>query len=260
METAYQTLLVKPNGKILTITIHRPEANNSMNSQLILEIGQVIDQAESNPEIKIILLQGQNGVFCTGMDFKEVSQIPTDNRAEFEKFAWGYMNLLKRFNVSSKVIISLVDGRANAGGIGFVSACDYVIATPKAEFSLSEALFGLLPANVMPFLVRRIGYQKAFTMTLTTSPIDSGRAYEIGLVDELSAEPEQALRKLLLRVDRITGKTINAMKSYFQKMWIISPEMEKIAVGQLADLLSNPEIVSGIKRFAEQGIFPWQKG
>ena len=93
--------------------------------------------------------------------------------------------------------IAHVRGKANAGGIGFVAACDIVLADSAAVFSLSELLFGLMPACVLPFLVRRIGFAKANAMTLSTQPVGVQVAREWGLVDAFEENSDNLLRKHL---------------------------------------------------------------
>ena len=91
-----------------------------------------------------------------------------------------YMDTLRRITLFSKVVISCVDGQVLAGGVGLVACSDLVIATSKAEFGLSEALWGLLPAMVLPYLIRKVGVQKAYFMTLTTIRIsvEEAKRYE----------------------------------------------------------------------------------
>src|SRR3546814_2371237 len=97
--------------------------------------------------------------------------------------------------------ITNVGGKANAGGVGFAAACDIVLADPSAEFSLSELLFALIPACVLPFLIRRIGFQKAHYMTLTTRPVPVRQALEWGLVDACDGNSEDLLDRKSTRLN-----------------------------------------------------------
>jgi len=87
------------------------------------------------------------------MDFNAVSK--GGSQAALAQDKNGYYNLLKHIATCSKVVVAKVDGQVNAGGIGLVTASDIVISSQQATYGLSEALFGLLPACVMPFLIRR---------------------------------------------------------------------------------------------------------
>ena len=170
----------------------------------------------------------------------------------------GYMALLKRLAASPKVIVSKVDGRVVAGGVGIAAASDLVIASGRAEFSLSEALWGILPCCVLPFLIRRVGFQKAYAMTLTTRPVSAAEAAAMHLVDELTETPDEAIRRLLLRLGLLEDETILELKRYFQKMWILSPEMERVAVAEISRLVAKPRVKQGIANFVATGRFPWE--
>jgi polyketide biosynthesis enoyl-CoA hydratase PksH len=168
------------------------------------------------------------------------------------------MEMLKRLTLIPKVIISKVDGKVIAGGIGLAAASDLVIATPRSQFSLSEALWGLLPCSVIPYLIRRVGYQPAYKMTLTTLPISAIDAYRIHLVDELTDTPDDSIRKLKPRLIRLSDTTILTMKQYFRKMWLITEAMEDVAVSEFSKLISQPTVRENIRNFVEYGQFPWE--
>ncbi len=256
-QDTYQTIKVTERGKMIGLQIYRPEASNSINAMLVKEIISVIEQAETNPEIKVIVLSGMNDHFCTGMDFNAVNEESSGDIMSDDPD--GYYNILKLFSTCSKIIISKVEGKVNAGGIGFVAASDIVIAGEQATFGLSEALFGLLPACVMPFLIRRVGYQKAQWMTLITQGITAQKSYEIGLVDEVSSNVDDAIRKNLLRLGRLDPATVKDLKTYMNKLWIIDESTQRLAVGKISSLVRSEKIQTNIKNFIEKGIFPWEK-
>ena len=256
-EKIYETIKIEEQRNVLTLRIFRPEANNSINTTLVKELMAILNHYETIPGIKVIVLEGMPDNFCTGMDFKAINAGDPDTLADTDPN--GYYEILKHFSMCSKVIISKVEGKVNAGGIGFVAASDIVIADEKATFGLSEALFGLLPACVMPFLIRRIGYQKALWMTITTQAISSQRAHQIGLVDELSSNANDTLRKSLLRLTKLDVDTIKDLKDYMSKLWIINDQTQLIAVNKIASLLNSEKVQSNIINFIQNGKFPWDK-
>jgi len=252
----YQTLQVAGHRSTLTIRIYRPEADNSINSILVTELRSLLARIEDEKEIKVIVLEGLPDHFCMGMDFKALSDSSSDALTELDPNE--YYELLKQLSVCSKVVIAKVEGKANAGGVGLVAACDIVIAGRSATFGLSEALFGLLPACILPFLIRRIGYQKALWMALTTQSITSARAYEIGLADEVSDNPDDALRKNLLRLSRLESGVIKDLKSYAFQLGQIDEETRKLSVGRFNSMMSADKVET-IKNFVQNGKFPWDK-
>jgi polyketide biosynthesis enoyl-CoA hydratase PksH len=157
------------------------------------------------------------------------------------------------------VTIAHVRGKANAGGVGFVAASDIVLADETAQFSLSEMLFGLYPACVLPFLIRRIGFQKAHYFTLMTQPISAKQAFEWGLVDAWEPSSEALLRRHLQRLRRLSKPAIARYKSYMGRIGVPVGELKAPAVAANREIFSDPENLRAITRYVEHGVFPWEK-
>jgi polyketide biosynthesis enoyl-CoA hydratase PksH len=254
----YKTIKVetKLDERYIGITIDRAEANNAINPQLITELNIALDIAEQSSEIRTVVIKGNKDFFCSGMDFKEAL---LDSEKENERaFATGYCHLLKRLATIAKTTISVCEGKVLAGGVGIAAASDIVIASSGAIFSLSEIIWGLLPANVLPYLIRRSGFQSAYFMTLTTNKITAQEAKQIHLVDVLSDEPFRELNKLNRRLAHIHPETLGKMKSYFRQLWLINEEMEELAINTLVELKSDPFVQKNIKNYVENGKFPWE--
>jgi 3-carboxymethyl-3-hydroxy-acyl-[acp] dehydratase len=205
-----------------------------------------------------VVIAGTPGLFCTGMDFEEVAADTHIKSAETAPIS-PYLQLLKRLTLSSKVIVCRLEGKVVAGGVGLVAASDIVISSERTELSLSEALWGLLPCSVIPFLIRRVGFQKAYFMTLTTRPISAREAYAIHLVDELTDHLDESLRKLTLRLNLLDEKIIVDMKRYFQQMSSITPEIELAATTEFARLAAQPHVQQNIANYVTKGVFPWER-
>ncbi|MCW3465906.1 enoyl-CoA hydratase/isomerase [Chitinophaga nivalis] len=257
LEATYETIRIREQRGVLYLQLYRPEANNSINATLIREMKQVLLHLESVAAIKVVVLEGLPDSFCSGMDFQAISDGRADGMIDDDPQA--YYALLQHFSRCSKVIIAKVEGKVNAGGIGLVAASDLVIADEKATFGLSEALFGLLPACVMPFLIRRIGYQKAQWMTLITQGIPALRAFQIGLADELTTDVNDAVRRNALRLNMLETDTIKDLKNYMDELWIMNDSTRQLAVGKLSALMKTERVQSNIKNFIQNGKLPWNR-
>lgn len=253
--TSAKTIKVAVLRGVLTLQLYRPETRNSINGMLIREVTEVLLQIEPDPSIKVVVIEGLPDHFCTGMDFETFSEADADSFNRHDSKA--YYEMLKHFACCSKVIVAKVDGAVNAGGVGLVAASDLVIASEKSNFGLSEALFGLLPACVLPFLIRRVGYQKAQWMTLITQRISSIRAQQIGLVDEVSDNTDDTVRKTLPRLVRLETSTILELKEYMSKLWIIDERTQELAVNKISALIASDKVRSNIRNYVENGKFPW---
>ena len=252
----YETLQVRLHSDTCFIRINRPESNNTINDQLIEELGRALDLCED--ETRIVVLEGSPEVFCFGADFKALSQGFESSSHRQGPDPERMYNLWLRLAAGPYVTIAHVRGQANAGGIGFVAACDVVICEERATFSLSELLFGLMPACVLPFLIRRIGCSKAHYMTLMTEPVGARTAQDWGLVDDVAADSANLLRKKLLRLRRLSKTAVRRYKQYLNTL------DDSLAAAKAPALAANIEVFSDkanldkISRYVRTGQFPWE--
>lgn len=256
LNTSYKTLILRDQPGVRFVVLSRASAKNSLNSVLVCELRAALADAERDATIKVVVLEGNTAHFCTGMDFHAISQGENDLISDDPN---NYYELLKEISGGTKVVVSIVEGQVNAGGVGLVAASDLVISSVGATFGLSEMLFGLLPACVLPFLICRVGFQKARWMTLITQGISAQRAMEIGLVDELGKDPYDLLRRNLLRLTRLETDTIGNLKEYMSKLWIMDNQTRDLAVERITTLVQSERVQKNINNFITKGIFPWSK-
>jgi polyketide biosynthesis enoyl-CoA hydratase PksH len=252
----YKTIRVQFQESICFLQIDRPEANNTINAQLIAECNDVLTACEESASV--VVLRGSPEVFCFGADFKAIAG--TSGKAhEQDDGPEPLYDLWLRLATGPYVTVSHVRGKANAGGMGFVAASDIVLADETAQFSLSELLFGLYPACVLPFLIRRIGYQKAHYLTLMTQPISAKQAWEWGLVDAFEPVSEALLRRHLQRLRRLSKVAIQRYKTYISRISVPLQNLKPLAVAANLEIFSDAGNLQAITRYVEQGIFPWEK-
>lgn len=250
----YDTLKVRVQDDICFVQIHRPEANNTINDQLVAEFGAVLSLCER--DIKIVVVEGLPEVFCFGADFKAIEQAAGGGApaGDPEPMYRLWLQLAQ----GPFITIAHVRGQANAGGIGFVAACDIVVCEEKTTFSLSELLFGLMPACVLPFLVRRLGVARANYMTLMTEPVPAATAQEWGLVDDYAADSQNLLRKKLLRLRRLSKPAIERYKRYLGALDGSLHGAMSSALEANREVFSDKGNLEKIGRYVRTGRFPWE--
>ena len=252
----YKTIKVQFQESICFLQIDRPEANNTISDQLVGECNHVLDTCEESANI--VVLSGSPEVFCFGADFKAIASASMKSH-EHDDGPGPMYDLWLRLAAGPYVTIAHVRGKTNAGGIGFVAASDIVLASETAQFSLSELLFGLYPACVLPFLIRRIGFQKAHYLTLMTQPISAKQACEWGLVDAFEPQSDLLVRRHLQRLRRLSKMAIRSYKTYMSRINLPLQELKSPAVAANREMFSDPGNLRGITRYVEQGLFPWEK-
>nr|DAC82033.1 TPA_exp: enoyl-CoA hydratase [Kiritimatiellota bacterium] len=256
MNETYQTIQVRFDGPVCYLQIHRPEANNTINDILVEECLQLLEVYEDS--INVLVLEGLPEVFCFGADFQGLQQEAASGQ-EREQNPEPIYDLWLKLATGPYITIAHVRGKANAGGIGFVAACDIVLADETAVFSLSELLFGLLPACVLPFLIRRMGFQKSHYMTMMTQPVSVQQAQSWGLVDAYEASSENLLRKHLLRLRRLSKAGILRYKRYMSKLDDSLIRMKSEAMSANLEVFTDKENLAKIARYVETGSFPWEE-
>lgn len=251
----YQTIKVRYQESVCFLRFYRPQANNTINDCLVEECHDVLTRCEES--ITVVVLEGLPEVFCFGADFQGMAQKMAGGQP-VEQDPQPLYDLLLKLATGPYVTVSHVRGKANAGGIGFVAASDIVVADQTAQFSLSELLFGLFPACVLPFLIRRLGFQKAHYMTLMTWPVSVQQAQAWGLVDAYDQQSEALVRKHLLRLKCLSKTGISRYKRYMSELDRSLLQIKSSALAANREVFSDPDNLQGIFRYVEKGQFPWE--
>ncbi|GGB83903.1 2,3-dehydroadipyl-CoA hydratase [Marinobacterium zhoushanense] len=177
------------NG-VLTIQLHRPEALNALNTALLRELADTLDNAAADSAVRAVVITGGSRAFAAGADIREMADLDllgvmNDPRPQY----WA------RISAFAKPIIAAVNGFALGGGCELVMHADIVIASRDARFGQPEIKLGIIPgAGGTQRLIRAVGRSLASQMVLTGEPITAQRAYDAGLVSELT-EPELTLER-----------------------------------------------------------------
>lgn len=246
-------------GSLLLATLNRPAAGNTLNAALIAAVHAALDRLESDHSLRVLAVRGSDGVFCEGMDFAEAAATDVPDMAALRERIAPFWRLLARFASLPKTVVAVIDGKVSAGGLGLAAACDLVIATPRSSFLLSELMFGLIPATIAPFLVRRIGWQPSWRMTLTANRLAADEARALNLIDDLTDDPDDALRRLMIRADRMDPDAVAAAKAYFNALAPIDAETERRALDAICARIADPAVMDGIRRFVQGEGLPWRR-
>jgi len=203
-----ETLALKRNGSVLELRLNRPDQRNAMTLQMGEELSAVLTQIADDRSIRSLVIRGNGKVFCAGGDIKGFAENFKGSAASSQFIRDENRNfgrLLEQLNVLPQTVIMLIHGAAMGGGMGLVACADVAITTQDAKFSLSETSLGLIPAQIAPFIVDRIGVAKSRQLMLTGSLINGQQAGDIGYVDYAEtdmAAAEHRLQQVLTQVNR----------------------------------------------------------
>lgn len=182
---------VETVGRVLVITIDRPQAHNAVNLEVAQGLAAALDQLDNDSELAIGILTGAGNTFCSGMDLKAFAA--SGQRPYVH--GRGFAGICER--PPRKPLIAAIEGYALAGGCEVALACDLIIAANNATFGLPEVKRGLVPGSGgMVRLPARIPYHIAMEAVLTGDMMPADRLHHHGLVNRL-VEPGKALEAAL---------------------------------------------------------------
>jgi enoyl-CoA hydratase len=179
---AYENILVETKGRVGIITLDRPEALNALNSALIDDLGQALDNFESDNNIGCVVLTGSAKAFAAGADIAEMAPKTYMDvyREDFITAGW------ERVSQCRKPIIAAVAGFALGGGCEMAMMCDFIIAADNAKFGQPEINLGIIPgAGGTQRLTRFLGKSKAMEMVLTGRMMTAEEAERAGLASRV---------------------------------------------------------------------------
>jgi isohexenylglutaconyl-CoA hydratase len=251
-------------GSHLFATMDDPATRNAMTEGLLSELEAVFAKVEADPDLHSLVLQGAGGAFCAGADLKSVgasADVGGRDPAWISNHRGG--QFFARLNALPACVIAVVDGPAMGGGFGMSCCADIVLATARARFALSETSLGLVPAQIAPYVVGRIGLRHARRLALTGERFDAERAAEIGLVD-IAAESAEALQAplegLLANIVRCGPRANAVTKRLLQSVAAQPPQgFIETAADAFTAALRGPEGQEGVAAFVEKRPARWSK-
>jgi crotonobetainyl-CoA hydratase len=180
-----EPVLVEQRGHVLLITINRPQARNAVNAAVHIGIGEALERAEADPEIRAVILTGAGDkAFCAGADLVALSRGERLAPQDKVQAGWGFAGFVQ--HPISKPVIAAVNGFALGGGTELALASDLVIAAETAQFGLPEVKRGIMAAAGGAFrLMQQVPPKIAMEYLMTGEPFSAARAAELGLVNKV---------------------------------------------------------------------------
>ena len=253
------------DSSIGIVTLGDSARGNRLNRESLEALLEAVRSCIERDDIRIILLRSDGDAFCLGMDLLRLQTASeADGDAAMKEAAdsvAAYAELLDLIHDARKAVVAVVRGPVKAGGVGLVSACDVVIVSEEASFELGEALFGLIPANVLPFLLRlRVPLQKARYLILTAACVDGQEAHILGLADEVFPPDglEKGLRGVLRRMLRTSPDAVAETKRFTRRL--LESDLgsaSREAQSELLELMQRDSVLEAVRAFNEGETPPW---
>jgi len=243
-------VLTERRGRVLVITLNRPEAMNAINGALSEGLWSAVQELDSDSGLTAGVVTGAGKGFCSGMDLKAFSR--GEDIGPMLEFVQ---------NGAAKPLVGAIEGFALAGGLELALSCDLLVAARGAKLGIPEVGVGLFAAGAGLFrLPGRVGYGTAMEMAITGDPITAEEAADHGLVSRLT-EPGGALGEALALAERIARNAPLAVAASKQliraSQGATEEELWKIQRPHMATVWKSDDAKEGPRAFAEKRPPEW---
>ena len=257
--SAGEPALLAIDGTIATITLNRPAAFNAINLAIAKRLEQLAAQVEADPDVRVLVLQGEGRAFCAGGDLQTIgAAVEADTIApvvgELLQHHHAFIASLRRM---PKIVLASVHGSAAGAGMSLAFVADLCIAADDAKFTPAYAKLGVSPdGGGTVGVVASVGPRRALQIYLAEDSFSAKQAVEWGLVVKTvpATELKAATRELALRLAQNASAAIGATKALIQRAQVTPIEQQLDAERDaIIDCMHTDEFRAAVKKFTSKG-------
>ena len=260
----------------LHICLNRPGSRNAMSLQMVAELRHLLQAAEASvgqaDAVRVVVLRGAGGHFCAGADLKDMAgarmramqaPAPTDGIGPTDPIAEvnaAFGELCVAYATTALAVVAVLEGTVMGGGFGLACVADVAIASDTVQFRLPETSLGLVPAQIAPFLVERLGYSQAKRLAVTGGRLDAAAALRLGLVHSVvdTADLQAELDAVLADILACAPGALAATKALMAQARLRDPqELIQPAAAIFSRAAQGPEGLEGIAAFMQKRKPQW---
>lgn len=262
-----KNLLLRLDQGVLHLTFNRPDTRNALSVGLLGDIVSVFDAIHGSREVRAVVLRGAGGNFCAGGDIKDMAQVRMaqgkggvgeDPAAAYNRKFGAF---LCKVNEAPQATIAICEGAVLGGGFGLACVADVAFAHVDANFGLPETGLGLVPAQIAPFVVQRIGLSQARRLGVCGGRFKGEAARHLGIVHAVFDDETQMaalLDETLKNVKRCAPQANAVTKELMLKVG--SMELDPLldyAAQRFSEAVRGPEGAEGTAAFIEKRLPKW---
>jgi len=256
-----RSIELEQEGSILTLWLNRPESRNAMSLNMVKAIQQVFKTIQDDISIRAVILRGKDGHFCAGGDIKDMAQLRGEatsvgSNQPYVDFNRQFGHMLEQVDQAPQTVVAVLEGAVLVGGFGLACVSDIAISLADAKFGLPETGLGVIPAQIAPFVVKRIGLTQARRLALLGARFEGHTALKVGVVHEV-VENEKALEVLLIetiqQIKRTAPQASRVTKALLHRTLneALTPLLDD-AAQQFANAVGGEEGIEGTMAFIQK--------
>jgi 2-(1,2-epoxy-1,2-dihydrophenyl)acetyl-CoA isomerase len=244
------------DGTVATISLASPDTYNALDETMIRELREAVEAADADPDVRVVVVRGDGPAFCVGGSLDMFAEAGAESHALMHRLGDDVNVAARLLHETDKVTIAAVHGSVAGGAIGFMAACDLVLAAEGTTFCMGYAGIATTPdAGTSWFVTRDLGWRRAFELFVTNERFDAQRACELGLVTRVvgATELDAATTKLATRVAGGPLQAFSSGKRLFRQAVTASLDEQLHAeIATFADNTRHPDFQEGVGAFLER--------
>ena len=229
---------LSPDG-VLYIVMNRPEVQNAFNSEQIVLLTEALENVESNPEVKAVVLCGEGKNFCAGGDINYMRRMGQNSFQENKEDALQLAHLMHTLNEFPKPTIARVNGAAYGGGVGLLCCCDMAFGTEETKICLSEVKIGMVPATIGPYVINAIGLRNAHRFMLTAEIMQGQEAVNYNFLNDIfpTKEFNEKVDAIALKITTNAPNALEVTKSLLLNL--AQQPIDESVIDYTADVIAS---------------------
>ena len=259
----FQTLALRRDGPVLHVTLNRPEVRNAMSIAMVRELRLVLAQQETSGGTRVIVLRGAGGHFCAGADARDLATAHAqlaDKPSAVADMNAAFGELCVAYADTGLAVVAVLEGTVMGGGFGLACVADVALAGTSVNFRLPETSMGVVPAQIAPFLVERLGFAGAKRLAVTGARLNAQAALDLRLVHEVHAASalDRAVAAVLSDILQCAPGAVAATKALMRQARLHSPaSLVQAAAEVFSRAALGPEGVEGTAAFLHKRKANW---
>ena len=260
------SIQLERQGSILTLWLNRPESRNAMSLNMVNAIQQIFAVIADDVSIRAVILRGKDGHFCAGGDIKDMAALRVEaanvgSLQPYVDFNRCFGAMIEQVDQAPQTVVAILEGAVLGGGFGLACVSDIAISRDNAQFGLPETGLGVLPAQIAPFVVKRIGLTQARRLALLGSRFNGETAQKLGVIHEVvrdDIELEQLLADTIQQIKRAAPLASRNTKALLHRT--LNEPLDSLldaAAQQFAQAVGGAEGQEGTIAFIQKRLPNW---
>lgn len=246
---------------VATLTLAREDKHNALSAEMMTELEQAAHALARDPSVRVVVLAAEGRTFCAGGDLAwmraQFDMDPDTRRVESRRIA----TVLGALYDLPQPLIGRVQGNALGGGVGLVSVCDVAIGVSGAKLGFTETRLGLIPANIGPYVIKRMGGTRASEVFMSARVFDADEAVRLNLLSrtvDADALDDAVEAEVMPYLSCAPGAVAQAKALMRDLVGRVSPQEVDMAIDALASRWQSDEAREGVGAFFDKRAPSWQ--